>query len=66
MSRRTYDPLHCIPTPDAVRQRLAEVEQQADRLRILLEVAERVHLPLTTADRIPTPTDRREATHVSC
>ena len=55
-----YDPLACIPAPDAVRHKLAETELLAERLRILLDVAERLRLPLTTADRLATPADARQ------
>jgi hypothetical protein len=36
------DPLKCIPSAGEVRRRLTEAEEQAARLRILLEVAERI------------------------
>jgi hypothetical protein len=57
LPRKPYDPLAVIPSPDAIRQRLTETLTLAERLRILLEVAESVRPhPITTADRLPTPT----------
>lgn len=50
MAHKPYDPLAVIPSPDAIRGRLAETETLAARLRILLELAERLHRPIT-----PTP-----------
>lgn len=59
MARKPYDPLAVIPSPDAVRERLADAETLAARLRILLELAERLRLPLAPACGIPAPADRR-------
>jgi hypothetical protein len=39
---RQADPLTCIPSADIVRRQLTEAEQRAERLRILLEVAEKI------------------------
>jgi hypothetical protein len=52
MARR-YDPLAQIPSPEPVRRRLAETEELARRLRVLLELSERVHSTphKKTADR---------------
>lgn len=41
---RRYDPLHFVPSPDAVRVKLAEALSLADRLRLLLDLAERMQL----------------------
>ena len=49
MPRRPYDPLAVIPSPEAVRARLHETLTLAERLRILLDLAERLHLPLVPA-----------------
>jgi hypothetical protein len=43
MARRRYDPLDCIPSPEIVREKLRDIELLAERLRILLEVSERIH-----------------------
>ena len=37
-----YDPLKCIPSSDSVRKRLTETETLAQKLRILLDTAERI------------------------
>jgi hypothetical protein len=42
-----------IPPPDAIRERLVETETLAARLRVLLDLAERLRLPVTTADQLP-------------
>lgn len=39
---KPYDPLSCIPSADAIRRRLTDTERTAERLRILLETAERI------------------------
>lgn len=36
------DPLRFIPSPAAIRRRLSESETEAAKLRILLEVSERI------------------------
>ena len=59
MARRPYDPLDFVPSPDVVRQKLAETLTIAERLRILLEFAEQLRLPVTTADRLPAPTQTK-------
>ncbi len=44
MTRKSpYDPLAFVPPPEAVRDKLAETETLACRLRILLDLAERIH-----------------------
>ena len=53
MSRKPYDPLAVIPSPEAVRARLVETLTLADRLRVLLELAERLRLPLVVASDLP-------------
>lgn len=42
MARKPFDPLAVIPSPEIVRQRLAETLTLAERLRILLDLAERL------------------------
>ena len=59
MARQPFDPLHFIPSPEAIRAKLRETETLAERLRILLEVAERLHLPLITGDDLPQPAARK-------
>jgi hypothetical protein len=44
MPRKEYDPLALIPSPEAIRQRLSQTLVLAEKLRILLEVAERLRL----------------------
>ena len=56
MSRKPYDPLAVIPSPEAIRQRLTETLVLAERLRILLELAERLQSPL-----VPVPDANRPA-----
>jgi hypothetical protein len=55
MSRKPYDPLAVIPSPEAVRERLSQTLVLAEKFRILLEVAERLRLAdrLQLADRPP-------------
>jgi hypothetical protein len=53
MARRRFNPLDFVPRPEIVRQKLSETERLAERLRILLEVAERLRR-VTAAD--PTTT----------
>lgn len=43
MRRTPYDPLTHIPEPETVRRHLAEVDELAERLRILLRVSEQIH-----------------------
>lgn len=43
MKTRTYDPLSYIPSPDVLRKHLADTEELARRLRILLDTSERIH-----------------------
>jgi hypothetical protein len=42
MSRKPYDPLAYIPSPDVIRKKLTEAEQLASRLRVLLRVSEEI------------------------
>lgn len=51
---KAYDPLHWVPSPDLIREKLRETLHLADRLK-LLDLAEKLQLPLSTADRLPTP-----------
>lgn len=48
MIQKQVDPLTYIPAPDVIRARLQETEAVADRLCILLDVAERIE---ATRDR---------------
>jgi hypothetical protein len=55
MPRKPYDPLAAIPSPQAIRERLAQTLALAEKLRVLLELSERLRLADTTAaDRPPT------------
>ena len=56
MPRKAYDPLAVIPSPDAIRERLVETLTLAQRLRMLLDLAERLDLPLISASELPTHT----------
>ena len=38
----TFDPLNCTPSAAAVRIRLAEIQEEARRLDILLKTAEEI------------------------
>jgi hypothetical protein len=44
MARRNDndDPLRFIPSPEVIRDELRKAETRAERLRVLLEVAERI------------------------
>jgi hypothetical protein len=42
---RLFDPLSFIPSPEVVQKHLAETEQLAERLRVLLRVSQQVHTP---------------------
>jgi len=37
---KTYDPLTCIPSAEAVRRRLSETQELARKLGVLLKTAE--------------------------
>ena len=52
MPRTPYDPLTCIPSPDAIRSKVVETETLLQRLRVLLQLAEDLQLPLTTGNTI--------------
>ena len=58
MPRRPYDPLRFVPSLEAIRAKLCETEALAERLRILLELAERLQFPLTTGHDLPRPAAR--------
>ena len=59
MPRKAYDPLAVIPSPDAIRERLVETLTLAQRLRMLLDLAERLDLPLIPASELPTHTQAK-------
>lgn len=42
MPKKDYDPLAWVPSPDTIRERLKKTLILAERLRILLEFAERI------------------------
>lgn len=58
MPGKAYDPLACIPSPEALRARLAETLTLAKRLRILLRLAERLQLPLVCTANLPSDTPK--------
>ena len=37
---KPFDPLSCIPTADAVRRRIAQIQEEGRRLGVLLKTAE--------------------------
>lgn len=59
LSRKNYDPLAAIPSPEAIRARLSETLTLAERLRILLDLAERLRLPLVAASDLPAPPEAK-------
>lgn len=42
MPAKTANPLSAIPSADVVRRRLSETEREAEKLRILLDLAEKI------------------------
>lgn len=64
MSRKPFDPLAVIPSPEAIRQRLTETLTLAERLRILLELAERLRLPLVPASDLIATERAKGVAHV--
>jgi hypothetical protein len=64
MPHKPYDPLAWVPSPEIVRQKLAETLTLAERLRILLDLSERLRRVATAPDRQPAPpADRQGAGH---
>jgi hypothetical protein len=59
MTRRSFDPLALIPPANVIREKLRETELLAARLRILLDLAERLDRPAGGSR----PTDARGAGH---
>lgn len=55
MANRSYDPLDFVPSPEILRKKLTETLMLAERLRILLELAERPRLTVATADQLTNP-----------
>lgn len=58
MSRRDFDPLALIPSAEALRRKLAEIIEQARRLRIVLRTAERIERDRSSPNA--PRTDRRQ------
>jgi hypothetical protein len=52
MARKRYDPLQFIPSPEVVREQLEQTLVTAERLRVLLEVSERIQ---STRAVVPSP-----------
>lgn len=48
--RQTFDPIGVIPSTEAIRQRIMEAEALTQRLRTLLEVAERLQQTARSTD----------------
>lgn len=42
MPKREYDPLALIPSADTIRRKLADIQERARRLRVLLRTAEQI------------------------
>ena len=67
MASKSYDPLAFIPSAAVIRSELEKTERLAHRLRILLDLAEKLNLPLVTGDEVEgpstgyRPTERRTA-----
>lgn len=59
MRHRPYDPLAFIPSPNVIRAKLHETLTLADRLRLLLDLAERLALPLAPATELVSPPKRK-------
>lgn len=53
MPKRDYDPLALIPSVETIRRKLAETEELARKLRVLLKTAEEIERH--TEDDLPTP-----------
>lgn len=59
MARRAFDPLALVPPAGVIRDKLRETEHLAARLRIMLDLAER----LEQSARAATPAADRGAIH---
>jgi hypothetical protein len=57
--KQPFNPLNLIPSPEAIQKRLTETEALVERLRILLEVAERLRMPPATGDKLPTQNETK-------
>jgi hypothetical protein len=53
--KKPYDPLAVVPSPEAIRERLTETLTLAERLRILLDLSERLRRPPMPASDLPDP-----------
>ena len=61
MSELTPPSAALLPSAPALRERLAVALREVNLLRRLIRAAEAVRPhPISTADRLPAPTDRRE------
>jgi len=65
MTRRPYDPLSFVPSPDVIREKLRETQTLAERLRLLLKLSERLHKPMTSSDVLASPIHAKERTNVA-
>ena len=52
MPPKHYHPLSRIPSPETLCEGLSKALTRAEKLHLLLEMAKRRRLPLTTADRL--------------
>jgi hypothetical protein len=59
MARQPYDPLAFVPSPDVIRKKLSETLTLAERLRLLLDLSERLDRTAAAADT-PTPAGNRK------
>lgn len=53
MKTKLYDPLAFVPSPQVVRDKLAQTEELARKLRVLLDFAERIDAPESRAATTP-------------
>jgi hypothetical protein len=59
MARHPYDPLAFVPSPDAIRKKLSETLTLAERLRLLLDLSERLDRTAAPADTLAPAGNRR-------
>lgn len=58
---KPFDPLSCIPAAKAIRRRIAQIQEEARRLGVLLRTAEEIE----HEQRGETLGDRQEETNAS-
>lgn len=55
---KSFDPLACIPSADALRERLSETVELARKLEILLQVAEQLQVQGSTDESVREDSDK--------